>query len=364
MAGANMFVIYASGNNNNITLSPRSGRGEFRPNVNPTARVTLLEGTGISSDGVMTANIRCDSCLTWDGGSMSPTSGNSNWIWSVKQGSALNSADVSANIQKHDAYGTFTFDLPAGTSGDTANPFVKAASVTQSAGASQPSSSGGNGGSSDASSSGSSEAPSGSGSESESSDNGIRKAHGIIMAVVFLLLFPTGALMMYLSFSRKVFVHAPIQLLSVCLLIAGMALGITLGLRIGNYDGYHQIIGYITVSCLLLFQPAFGLIQHLRHRKLGKRTIFGHIHGWLGRSLIFLGIINGGLGLYVAGGIGSREAPTWSVIVYSIVATVVVLIYIAFASGAAIFRKRKSGSSEELKHRNANGNTNGQKHDY
>lgn len=118
MSGSNMFVMYSSGDNN-ITLSPRLGRGQREPDVNPDARITLLDGTGISSDGVMTANLRCESCLTWQGGSMSPTNGNSDWIWSIRQGNALDSTDLSAEIREHDTYGGFTFDLPAGTSSDS-----------------------------------------------------------------------------------------------------------------------------------------------------------------------------------------------------------------------------------------------------
>ena len=336
MTGANMFVMYSSGSNN-ITLSPRLGKGEFEPDVNRASQVTLLEGTGISSEGVMTANIRCDSCITWSGGSMSPTSGNSNWLWSIRQGSALNSADVSADIQKHNAHGTFTFDLRAGTSSDSTNPFVQAAAVTQSVGLTQPSSSADGEDQLADSTSGSS----GSGANT----NGIREAHGTIMAVVFLFLLPLGALMTYLPFSRKIaFAHAPAQILSVCLLITGMVLGVTLGVRIDEYDGYHQIIGYIIVSSLLLFQPVLGLIQHLRHRKYGRRTVFGHLHRWLGRILILLGIINGGLGLQVSGEIGSDEVPKWSVIAYSVVAGIIGIFYIAFVSGVGTFRRRKRGS--------------------
>jgi Cytochrome domain of cellobiose dehydrogenase len=359
MAGANMFLMYSSGSNN-ITLSPRLGRGEFQPNVNPAAQITLLEGTGISADGVMTANIRCDSCLTWSGGSMTPTSGKSNWIWSIKQGNAVNSADISAGLRQHDAYGGFTFDLAAGTSSDSANPFLQAATATQSTGPSQPSSSREGDADSDQPSSGSSGSSSGSSSGASSNTSVIRSSHGIIMAVVFLLLFPIGALMIYLPFGRKVLLaHAPIQVLAAALLIVGMILGVILGVRIDEYDGYHQIIGYIVVSCLLLFQPVLGFIQHLRHRKFGERTIFGHIHRWLGRILILLGVINGGLGLYTTGEIGSESVPTWSVIAYSVIAAVVCIIYIVIASSSGILRERKGRSREEGKERNGYANSNG-----
>ncbi len=351
MEGANMFILYTSGSNN-ITLSSRLGRGAFPPEINPAGEITLLEGTGISSEGVMTANIRCDSCITWDGGSMSPTNGNSNWIWSIKQGSGLDSTDISAQIRQHDAYGAFTFDLPAATSSDSSNPFVQAATTTQSAGSSEPSISGDSEAGPGQSSSRSSESSSG----GDSTTDMIRKSHGTIMAVVFLFLFPIGALMIYLPFGGRVpYIHAPIQVVSTCLLITGMILGILLGVQIDEYDEYHQIIGYIVVSCLLLFQPALGFIQHLRYRKLGKRTVFGHVHRWLGRILVLLGIINGGLGFHVSGEIGSEQVPRWSVIAYSVIAAVVGIVYIAVASGAGFFRERKGASKEQKEYRNGNG---------
>ncbi len=321
MAGANMFMMYSSGNTN-ITLSPRLGKGPLPFEVNLEGGISLLEGSGISSDGVMTANIRCDSCITWDGGSMSPTNRNSNWIWCIKQGSALDSTNLSAPIRKHDSYGAFTFDLPAGTSSDSSNPFVEPATATQ------RSSSGG-----------------------ESNSYQIRKSHGTIMAAVFLFLFPIGALMIYLPLSYNVsFIHVPIQIISTCLLIVGLGLGVVLGVRYDEIDGYHQNIGYLVVGCLLILQPALGLIQHLHHRKLGERTIFGHTHRWLGRILMLMGIINGGLGLYVSGGIGSEQVSTWSVIAYIVIAVAVGIIYIAVALGVGVFRKRKGGSKEKTEY--------------
>jgi len=60
MTGANIFVIYANAAGTNVTLSPRLGSGHKQPASDTTANVTLLGGSGISSDGKMTANIRCE----------------------------------------------------------------------------------------------------------------------------------------------------------------------------------------------------------------------------------------------------------------------------------------------------------------
>ena len=58
MAGANIFIVYSDAANTNVTLSPRLGKGEFEPEFDTAAQVTLIEGTGIAN-GMMTANVRC-----------------------------------------------------------------------------------------------------------------------------------------------------------------------------------------------------------------------------------------------------------------------------------------------------------------
>ena len=57
-----MFVIYSDTTGNNVTLSPRSGKGHIMPLHDSDSQVTLLEGSEIS-DGKMTANVRCRSCI-------------------------------------------------------------------------------------------------------------------------------------------------------------------------------------------------------------------------------------------------------------------------------------------------------------
>jgi hypothetical protein len=59
MANSNMFVVYTSADGNNVTLSPRTTSSYSAPSPNDAAQVTLLEGSGVSN-GVMTANVRCE----------------------------------------------------------------------------------------------------------------------------------------------------------------------------------------------------------------------------------------------------------------------------------------------------------------
>jgi hypothetical protein len=59
MDGANILIIYTDASGSNITLSPRLGQGEFEPEFNSGAELSLLSGSGIAN-GVMTANVRCE----------------------------------------------------------------------------------------------------------------------------------------------------------------------------------------------------------------------------------------------------------------------------------------------------------------
>lgn len=64
------------------------------------------------------------------------------------------------------------------------------------------------------------------------------------------------------------------------------------------------------------------MLQHLAFRKHQRRTIIGHIHRWLGISLITLAFINGGLGLQLAGEHGGK------VIAYAVIAAVIWVAWI------------------------------------
>lgn len=162
------------------------------------------------------------------------------------------------------------------------------------------------------------------------------------MSVTFVLLFPLAALTLYLPFSKRVLlVHAPLQVIGVVLMIAGLATGVLLGRRIGELDAYHMIIGYLVVAVLILFQPLLGLLQHIYFRRNQSRSIMGVIHQTLGRLTIVLGIINGGLGFNITGPVGSRYVPRGAVIAYGVIAGIVALFYVAIV----VLGNRKSSSN-------------------
>ena len=376
MSGANMLLMYAA-SSSNVTVSPRMGPDQQQPSFNSAAQVTVLDGTGITGSGQMIANIRCDTCLSWSGGSMDPTDSSSSWIWAIKSGDAIDSASTSANLQQHDTFGNFNLDLTKGTGGDSSNPFVAAAPSSSAANAA-PTSAAATSGAPAATATPTTQGstpttasaayPSGTtptvsepttvsgGSSSSSSSSSVttiynttRGAHAAIMSAVFLVLFPLFALTLYLPTSKRVrFIHAPLQVFTIVLMIVGLALGVKLGKTLNELDKYHQVIGYILVAVMLGAMPALGIYQHLYYHRSGGHSPLGTVHKWLGRSAILVGVVNGGLGFKQAGGPGSVYVPNYAVVVYSIVAVVVFLIYVIVALTSKWRASRNAPEDEKL----------------
>lgn len=331
MQGSNIFVIYGNGNGNNITLSPRLGGPHVEPLFNPQAQVSLLDGSGISN-GTITANIRCDSCISWSSGKEDVTSSSASWVWAIKYGSLINSDSVSATITQHDVSGLASINLQAATGGNSTNPFLTTSTSSTSPTSSNPSNP-------------NSPQPIVTTTSTESSDRK-RIAHATIMIIAMVVLFPSFALSIHLLPStRAVALHGYFQLFTLALTIIGFGLGISLSVNLYPITGssYHQIIGIIVVSFLTLFQPAMGLLQHRYWRKSGKKSVFAYAHRWLGRTMIVLGIVNAGLGFRFTG-IGTTLAPKGAVIAYGVVAGIVGIGYILTVVFLS-YRQRRASST-------------------
>jgi len=107
---------------------------------------------------------------------------------------------------------------------------------------------------------------------------------------------------------------------------------------------YHPIIG-IVVFALLIFQPVLGYIHHVAFKRYRRRTAWSYAHIWLGRIVITIGIINGGLGLKLANNTRSGE------IAYGVVAGLIWLVWMAAAvygeiKKARLAREGKQGDTE------------------
>ncbi|KAI1339115.1 iron reductase domain protein [Xylariaceae sp. FL0016] len=332
MSGSNIFVLYTDGNGN-VTISPRTGTGHVQPESNTQTKLELLEGSGVVDNGdTMLANVRCSNCNSWSGGSMSLSSTNSDWIAAWKSGSSLDSADIDASISQHDSQDSFTLDLSQAVITSDANPFVGDSSSDTGTGTGTDS--GSNTGSS-----------SGDADSSEGVGNGgapwyikqipsIKNAHGIIMAIVMVILYPIGSLLMPLT--GKWLLHAVWQFIAFLAMWAGFGLGVVLTRRTGyDFHPSHTTFGTALVA-LFALQPIGGYLHHLHYVKHQTRGAVSHIHIWYGRALMLMGIINGGLGLRLA------AASRTFMIAYGVVAAILLVVYGIGAVYGSVKRSRSS----------------------
>jgi hypothetical protein len=142
-----------------------------------------------------------------------------------------------------------------------------------------------------------------------------RNAHACIMSIVFIILYPLGAISVHLPIHKIPFlkntylrnkimaIHAPIQILATVLMIGGLALGIRTAQNLNYFlspVAAHIIIGFLVTLTIIIFQPVLGSLQHRYFKRTGGKSLFGYAHRWIGRGAIILGIINNGLGLHLA----------------------------------------------------------------
>ncbi|KAK0251690.1 hypothetical protein B0A54_14918 [Friedmanniomyces endolithicus] len=347
MAGSNIFVMYTSANGNNVTVSPRLGLGYRQPLHDTAAHITVLEGSGVSG-GVMTANVRCSNCDSWSGGSMNVAGTSSHWIHAYKEGAALDSDDLAHNIQQHDQSDSFIWDLSQARGGADANPFVSSASgavcpassTTASGGPSSSSSGGGATGSS-------STANVDFYSLSYSKKQRMLNAHAVFACIAFVALMPMGAILIRVaSFKKLVRLHVAIQALALVSYMVAVGLGLYLAINLDLLDQAHPFIGLVLFA-LLLMQSIVGLVHHRFYKKHIGRTLWSYAHLSVGRLSIFLGLINGGLGLQLA------FAGPRAKMIYGIVAGVVGVCYlVAIAFGEAKRGRTESRQEQDEKERN------------
>lgn len=141
------------------------------------------------------------------------------------------------------------------------------------------------------------------------------------MAALFAIFFPLGAIILRLSKSRNAaWIHGIWQAVSLIGALAGFGIGVYLATvedkvsltqensRVGPCEANvhkwvtqqgHAIIGTIVIAFLVL-QPLGGFLHHQKYRSHGKPTLMGSVHRWTGRVFLVLGVINGGLGLWLA----------------------------------------------------------------
>jgi hypothetical protein len=104
------------------------------------------------------------------------------------------------------------------------------------------------------------------------------------------------------------------------------------------WNKLHERLGTVIFG-LFLVQPFFGFVHHrqwISDKTHGFVTRLC-IHKWLGRILIMLGIINGGLGIELAADVDNVKG---SLDVYIILAAGVVIVWGAIAGWRVVEKKR------------------------
>ena len=299
MNNANMFLMHSSADGTNVTISARNTSGHVMPTHNDAADVVLMEGSGISN-GRMVANVRCSNCNSWSTGSMSLQDTNSDWLYAYRQGESINSDDKNAAISEHDNKGTFQWDLSRARGGSAANPFMGAVATTNS----------------------SSSSASGWASMSSQSQDRFIKAHGVMAGIAFVAIFPIGAILVRLANMKGLaWIHGGLQIFGYIIFIAAAGLGIYIATSTDSLSEPHAGIGLLLLV-VLFFMPIVGAIHHKMYKRVQKRTFLSYGHIFTGRAGIILGMINGGLGLQLAG--ASRS----STIAYGVIAGLMGVIYI------------------------------------
>ncbi|KAF8443399.1 hypothetical protein BGX38DRAFT_1272040 [Terfezia claveryi] len=346
MKGATIFVIYPNAAKTNLTLSPRTGKGRFEPEHDSSIDATVLEGTEIK-DGKWIMNFVCHNCRDV----VDVTSTNADFIYAQGGGDSVSGDQPDASIYQHGTRGQFTMNLVAVTKTTSGNPFD---ATTNTSGNNTDSSS-----DDDSNTTGDSGNGGGSSQSMSEADRTLR-SHGIIMAVSWLFLLPLGATFIRFlaqAFPRPVplYMHAGIQLFTFILATVGFGLGIsTSAQNETHWTADHQKLG-VAIMVLFFLQAPMGYIHHVNYVATGERGFWSHAHIWNGRLVMLLGIVNGGLGLDLAGikrksfGVTIGVVDKKWVIAYSVVAGIVGSLYIGGLVGKALMgeARRERGNKKD-----------------
>lgn len=172
-------------------------------------------------------------------------------------------------------------------------------------------------------------------------------AHAVLASVAWAFFFPLGAIMLRLNIKSPIMLklHIFFQLSAYLIFVAAAGMGIWLAIFGSSYydpwSDPHPIIGLVLLAFATL-QPISGWIHHrIFHKRTvilattnrgprPGRTVWGRAHLWLGRCLITLGIVNGGLGLRLTGRspVQSRSVTRNAAIGYGVAAGLMWCIYI------------------------------------
>ncbi|KAK4894162.1 hypothetical protein LTR27_007528 [Elasticomyces elasticus] len=307
MAGAFMFIVYASENGTGVTLSPRQATEHSEPSYFKDIHCDLEDGTEVTKNGsasTINVNAVCHNVTQY-------ASKNQPMIYAVGpssyHGPGLRSDDPAAGLARHKVYGHFAIDMTKAVSKDSST-----------AGVPQPND----------------------GDKwvlAAATENGQPKAdndpapriHGFIMSLCFVIIFPVGALV--LRALKRVILHAVVQAIGLFLVCCATAGGIVVSMqynRSKNFASAHQIIGILLLLALFA-QLGLGIVHHRLYKKTQQPTKMGKIHLYMGPAILILGIINAPIG-FVFAGEGRLSLP------FVLVLLLMAIVYISVRFGAKL----------------------------
>lgn len=149
-------------------------------------------------------------------------------------------------------------------------------------------------------------------------------AHAVCACLAFAFFFPIGGILIRVAhFKNTLWIHAGLQVAAYVVYIAAVVMGIWIVQNpdFGELQNKHPIIG-LFLFALLFFQAPAGWMHHVGYKKYGGRTFWSHIHLWIGRIAITLGIINAGFGFVLSGTSGTGP------IAYAVAAAIIWLAYV------------------------------------
>ncbi|KAI1620419.1 hypothetical protein EDD37DRAFT_674626 [Exophiala viscosa] len=263
MKGALIFVMYASEDGSNVTVSPRLGEGHVMPQHTSSVTVDVLSGSGIV-DGSFVVNAKCTGCRSWSGGSADVNSSSQDMIWALGPSGTLKSDDTSATISQHEGYNFFNLNLKEAT-GTGGVPSISNSTTADN---------------------------SNDGSGFGGHINPGVAFHAFLMVAAFLVVFPTGYLA--LRVLERVWLHWGIQSFALLMVCVGSAAGIGVSIRqqlTPSLKSGHQVLGLVVLA-LVLTTWTVGLVGHRIYKKTGAPAKIMKGHRVLGPSTILLGLVN------------------------------------------------------------------------
>ncbi|KAL1614913.1 hypothetical protein SLS54_009362 [Diplodia seriata] len=264
-----MFVFYPDEQHNGLTVSVRSTSGHYPPQLSsPHSNLSVLQ-TSVDGEGYYNAEVKCKSCRA----SSNEKDGYEHWLWSANDYQTLRTAEVDAPLQMHTLYVPPFAEVASGRF-ETIVEQSPSGNLTRAG---------------DRTSMGIKGPP--------ASSKDLIRAHGALMLLAFLAIYPAGVLGILHGGKRAFWMHAGAQATATaCALVAGTfaIFAPPVHSRTGPLLLSHRVFG----SAVLIVVVAQGGIGYMHHRTFvltRERSHWSRWHRPLGYVVLLFGFANAAL---------------------------------------------------------------------